>query len=140
MFFPNKPCHLSWRNMYLSKENSLCQKQRIYSTLFPVRTQLVFERNTACNIGFSRFRQAIFLPNRPFHPSWKNTCISQIKPIVSEAALSNTLFPVRIELVYERDYSKVQICFLCSQYAYLAMWKKHIYVSKKTIYDISFNI
>jgi hypothetical protein len=35
---------------------------------FSVRTELVFERNTSCNLGFSRFREAYFVSKG--HVQW----------------------------------------------------------------------
>jgi hypothetical protein len=59
--------------MYLSKENHLCYKQEHLEHCFPVRIELVFERNTSCNLDVSGWRSALLAPNRL---SWRNTCIS----------------------------------------------------------------
>jgi hypothetical protein len=36
---------------------------------FTVKIDLVFERNTSCNLGVSRGRNAVFAPNRPIQVS-----------------------------------------------------------------------
>ena len=49
---------------YFSIENHLCKKQEYLAHSFPVKIEYVFERNTSCKIGFSRWREALFVPNR----------------------------------------------------------------------------
>jgi hypothetical protein len=51
--------------MYLSKENILNKKQQHVAPCFPVKIDLVSESNTSCNLGFSRWRYTVFVPNRP---------------------------------------------------------------------------
>jgi hypothetical protein len=45
------------------------------STLFPMRTKLLFERNVSCKVLLSRWKKAHLLPNTPVQISWQNTCI-----------------------------------------------------------------
>jgi hypothetical protein len=42
-----------------------------------VRTEFVFERNTACPLGFSRGRNAHFVPNLPIQQLKKHMCLSK---------------------------------------------------------------
>jgi hypothetical protein len=53
------------KHMYLLKENHLYYKQDHLAHCFPERTEIDFERNTACNLGVSRWRLGLFPPNRP---------------------------------------------------------------------------
>jgi hypothetical protein len=55
--------------MNLSKEHHLCYKQEHLAHCFPVITELLFERNASCSYGVSRWREALFVPNRPIQLS-----------------------------------------------------------------------
>jgi hypothetical protein len=69
-----------------------------------VRIELVFERNTACQSGFSRGTSSHFVPNMPIQLRWKNTCISRkTKPSTLQSGASSTCFTLRIEFVFERN-------------------------------------
>jgi hypothetical protein len=56
-------------HMYLSKEKYLYQKQEHPVYCLPVKIDIVFDMKTSCNIGFSRWRCALFIPNRPIQLS-----------------------------------------------------------------------
>jgi hypothetical protein len=46
-----------------------------FTTLFPCENRVSFERSNACPTRFSMGIIAQFVPNRPIHLSWRNTCI-----------------------------------------------------------------
>jgi hypothetical protein len=71
------------KHMYLWKEYHLCWKLEHIVHCLPVRIEIVFERNTACQWGFSRGITAHYDPNRPIQLSWLDTCISRKKTIYS---------------------------------------------------------
>jgi hypothetical protein len=105
------------------------------STLFPVRIELIFKRNSTCNLGFSWWRYALFAPNRLIrlveetHVSLKEIHLCQKQEHLAHCT------PLKIGRVFERNTSirvfKVEIACLFSNLAYSAALKKHMYLSKE---------
>jgi hypothetical protein len=63
------------------------------------------ERNASCNFGVSKWRQAVFAPNRPIQLSWSNTCSSPKKTMYARNCSIPHLVLVTIRLVLERTIS-----------------------------------
>ena len=85
------------KHMYLSKESI-----RVTSTCFPVRTVLGFERNSSwClqeEIGCVQFLKTIQM-------SRGSPCTSKRKVCMVEALASSTIFPLRVELHFQKSNS-----------------------------------
>jgi hypothetical protein len=70
-----KAYSLSWWNAWISPKETICVRGFSILHCLPTRVELVFERTTSCNVGFSKWCLALFLPNRPIQVSWWSTCI-----------------------------------------------------------------
>jgi hypothetical protein len=63
------------------------------SILFPVRIELVFERNTSCKSEFSSWRNAHFVQTELYSQVEEKHVSLERKSSVLEAGASKTLFP-----------------------------------------------
>jgi hypothetical protein len=81
------------------------------STLFPVRIELVVQRNTSCKSDFSSWRKGHFIPNRPIQLSEETHILLQRKPSVLEAGASSTSFPCENWVRFCKEYFLQHRCF-----------------------------
>jgi hypothetical protein len=90
---------------------------------FPMRTELVFERNSCKKLQFSRWRKAHFVPKGAIQQRWRNTCISPKKTIyVRSSSIYHIVSLVRIELGLEGNTS----CNLP-----VSMWRKVLFAPNR---------
>jgi hypothetical protein len=62
-------------------------------------------KNTSCNLGVSRWRLALFAPNRPLQLRWRNSCICPRKRSMLEASQFSTMFSCENGVSFERNIS-----------------------------------
>ena len=103
-FFPNRPIQLSWKNTWISQRKPIVLEAGASRTFCCVRLALVWERNTSCNLDFSRSRRAYLLPNCPVQLSWRNTCIFLRKTSMLETSASSTLFHCNSWVSFWKEY------------------------------------
>jgi hypothetical protein len=58
----------------------------------PLRSEFFFDRNTSYKLSFSRWREALFVPNGPIHISSRNTCSTKRKPSILQNSACTSLF------------------------------------------------
>ena len=103
-FFPNRPIQLSWKNTWISQRKPIVLEAGASNPLCCVRIALVWERNTSCNLDFSRSRRAHLLPNWPVQLSWRNTCIIPRKTSMLETRASSTFFHCYYWVSFWKEY------------------------------------
>jgi hypothetical protein len=80
-FVQNMPIQVKWRSTCtLETKPSMLEVEHL-AHCFPVRIELVFERNTSCPSEFSKLINSHFVPNRPIELNWRNSFISWNKSI-----------------------------------------------------------
>jgi hypothetical protein len=124
-------CTFSWveeTHLSLQRKPSMLEAAA-FSIFFPVRIELVFERNASWKPLFSQWRKAHFVPNRPIHPSGRNTCVSQRNPPILYAGASRIFIPCEywvsfwMQCFLQLRSFKMDFVSLCSKYAFAAVLK-----------------
>jgi hypothetical protein len=87
------------KHKYLPRENHMSQKLEYLPNCFPVKIEVVFERNTSCQTEGSWWIKAYFFPKRPIQLCWRNTCVSRTQRFLLDAVASSHCFPVRMVVV-----------------------------------------
>jgi hypothetical protein len=124
------------KHMYLSKENHRWYKHEHVAHWFPVRIELVCERNNSCNLGFEGGHRLSFFQIGLF--SWvEETHVSlQWNSSVLEVGPSRTLFPCESWSILKGKHTAT--CFFqggCTSSFFqicLFRWEEKTHVSLKS--------
>ena len=90
--FAADPPILTWRNTSISRRKSICVEAEASCTLFLCDNWVNFERTTSWKLGDSRWRQALFAPNKPIQVRGGNACNSPKTTIHGRKEASSTLY------------------------------------------------
>jgi hypothetical protein len=124
------------KQMNLSKENHGCSKQKRQAYCFPVRIELVLERNTMWLWKFSGWRKGHWVPNHLFRWFGETPVHLQRRPSLKEAVASVTLYSRENWVIFCNEYFlqilhfKVQKGSFYSKTAYTPQLWKRMYASK----------
>jgi hypothetical protein len=133
------------KHMYLSKEKHLSYKQEHLACSLHVRIELVFERNTACLLGFSRVEMYIFFQKGLFRWMVETHDSFQRKTCRLECRASSSCFPWEVSEFFKGIFLLIRVfkgkkrSFVRNRPIQLN-WKSTLTSEKKTIYVRRWNI